>query len=280
MDYQFADIVKAYKQLGLKHGQIVHFKSNLASLGILGGPDGKPVLDREPILETHYRALRECIGSEGTIAVSVASPSLMGTKTPFDPESTPSEMGVFSESLRVRKDAIRSHHAFCSYAAEGPQAAAICSNTSRNDYGPFTPEQRMCELDAWDLTIGLEPNATCSVVHDAEFMMGVPYRYQKEFLHPVRQRTGKVQEEPFYCFVWYRGMHPDCDSIDRGGENRNRHFFKEFVRKGNPLKNAALGRAEAWYYPMAPFCQTCMEMMKENPYAFLARPPVHRPYQK
>ncbi len=280
MDYHHSDIVAAYRELGVKPGQIVHFKSNLASLGILGGTDGKPVLDPEPLLDAHYHALRECLGHEGTLVVGSASTNLMGTTTPYDPDQTPGEMGIFSEYLRKKKGAVRSFHAFCSYAALGPKAAAICGSVSRNDYGPFTPEQRMCELGAWDLTIGLAPNVTCSVVHNAEFMMGVPYRYQKEISHPVQLKSGEIKQESFYCYVWYRGMYPDCDSIDRGGENRNRHFFKEFVKKGHPLKNASLGRAQAWFYPMAPFCQTCMEMMKDNPYAFLARPPVHRPYQK
>ncbi len=280
MDYCFSDILQAYRTAGLQPGQIVHVKSNLATLGIMEDDSEKPILERDVFLKMHYEALRECVTERGTIVMGAATERLMGTTTPFDLENTPGEVGIFAEFLRNRKGVVRSLHPFCSYVAEGPMAERICADVSRNDYGPFTPEGRMCQLGAWDLSLGLEPHTTCSVVHHAEFTMGVPYRYQKEFMHPLKLPSGEIRTEPFYCYLWYRGMYPDCDSLDRGGENRNKHFFREFRQRSHPLKMASLGRSAMWHYPMAEFFETCMEMIQKNPYAYLARPPVHRPYQK
>ena len=68
------------------------------------------------------------------------------------------------------------------------------------------------------------------VIHHIEQLMGVPYRYTKEFNHPVL-RNGIIQYEPFYLFVRYLDSEVEIDldikfshTLFRGLQNKRSKF--------------------------------------------------------
>jgi aminoglycoside 3-N-acetyltransferase len=69
--------------------------------------------------------------------------------------------------------------------------------------------------------------------------MGVPYRYTKEFIHPVI-RDGKVVEEPFYMHVWYRECDIQRDVIVK--------IFKRYLSEYT-VKTEKVGRGEIYSFP-------------------------------
>lgn len=265
-DYSYKDIVKAIKKLGIKKGDIVAIRTDLRYLGnyIKRG--------KSEVLKAFYNAFVEIVDlKEGTLSVATSSTSIINTDIPFDIENTPSDVGVFTEYLRKKDGAIRSFHPFESCAAIGKEAKEICMNTSRHAFGPETPEARLIERDAICVSIGLPPPQTCSTVHHIEMAMGVPYRYPKEYIHPV-VRNGIVKYEPFYRYAWYR----ECN-IKRNGLKK---IFKHFTDSGYKINKTSLGRGFVYSYSLSEFYRSTTKLMSKDIFVWLDEIPKVKPYRK
>ena len=192
MTYSYEDIKETYRKVGVSKGKVVLVKTDLRPLG----PYEKP--QRSEILNAHFNALAGLVDlGVGTLVVSTASDSLCNTDIPFDIRNTPGERGILPEFIRRKEGAVRSRHPFMSYTAIGADAAFICEDVSRHSFGLESPKDRMLKRDAMYLSIGLEPRWTCTYVHHMEMLMGVPYRYTKEFSHPIVQENGQPLRELF-----------------------------------------------------------------------------------
>jgi aminoglycoside 3-N-acetyltransferase len=127
----------------------------------------------------------------------------------------------------------------------------------------------MVAADCLSIHVGEAPQFSISLVHHVELVAGVPYRYNKEFIHPVL-RDGIVSNEPFYLSVIYRGL-----TVER---DRNRRIMSHYAERG-PLAYQPLGATGIWALPSRAFFDITGELMSADPYAWLAEPPAHRPYQ-
>lgn len=264
MDYNYKDIKEAYKKLGVDRGRIVLLKTDLRYLGSYGNTD------QEGVLRDHFNVLSDLLDlSEGTLVVATGSLSLCNTDKPFDRDKTPSEYGVLTEYIRKREGSVRSFHPFMSYTAIGKHAQAICEDVSRHSFGPETPEARMIDLDTLCISVGLHPRSTCSTVHHIETIMGVPYRYTKEFLHPV-VRNSSVHKELFYMSVWYK----QCQ-IKR---NQNKKILHNFCKLSNVIKKVELGRGNVYSYSIVDFYKSTTKLFKDDIYVYLDEIPESRPY--
>jgi aminoglycoside 3-N-acetyltransferase len=265
MNYNYNDIKKAYKKIGISKGMTISLKTDLR---FLGPYDSK---FQDSVLAAHFDILADLIDlSIGTIVVSTASFSLCNTEKIFDIKNTPSEMGALTEYIRGRAGAIRSFHPFASYVAIGKNADYICNNTSRHSVGPNSPKARLLELDAQYLTIGLPPENATMIIHHIEKLMGVPYRYVKEFIHPVL-RKGKVAHEPFYLFVRYINCNAKM--------SLNTKVFPNFFKCGYRVKEGVLGRGKIYLYSMKEFYLSTVQLLTDDLYACLEGDPIVRPYR-
>jgi aminoglycoside 3-N-acetyltransferase len=263
--YSYAEIEVAYRAAGVHPGATVMLTADLGRLLDRFETPGK-----DAVCEAHVRALRGILGPEGTLVVCTASTNLCNSDEVFDIETTPSfNMGVMSEHIRKLAGANRSFHPTGSYAAIGRFAPRVVENVSRHVYGPKTPEARLIELDALCVSIGLHPRFTCTTVHHVEHVMGVPYRYTKEFVHRVRRGQSVVTEE-FYRNVWYRDMDLKRDI--------NEKIFADLERS-RPLKIAPLGRGRIYSYPICDFYENTVNLFAQDPYVWCAEPPKSRPYR-
>ena len=75
-------------------------------------------------------------------------------------------------------------HPFASYSAIGKRGKDIVLDVSSFAYGPDSPEDRLIELEAKRVGVGILPTKTTSI-HHVEQQVAVPYRYTKEFYHPI-----------------------------------------------------------------------------------------------
>jgi aminoglycoside 3-N-acetyltransferase len=264
-DYTYSDLLAAYAELGVKRGGLVFVTSDLTRLMRFEEPGAAALLD------AHLRAFRELLGPGGTLFVPASSLDLCNTETVFDPSTTPSfQMGAFCEHVRTREGAARSFHPFWSVAGLGPAAAPMLSNISRHAYGWNSVFQRLVEADVLGVAVGKHPRLAVPVIHHIETVVGIPYRYNKEFNHPVR-RDGQIVREPYYLSVLRR----DCDIVRDG----NRTIFKHFVETNGPMLEAEIGRGRAWSFSHKAFFDTTTRLLSQNPYAWLERPPTTRPWQ-
>ena len=78
------------------------------------------------------------------------------------------------------------------------------------------------------ISIGKHPRDTTSVIHHVEMLMGFPYRYIKEFIHPVLLE-GKVVKEPFYMNVRYY----ECNAV----RTLDRLIFPHFYKCGYKIQD-------------------------------------------
>ena len=263
-DYDFDDLIRAYSELGVSRGKVIYVGSDLTRLMRYAKPG------REDTLVAHLAAFRELLGPEGTIFVPASSINLCNTDIVFDPDSTPSwNVGIFSEYVRTRENAVRSFHPFWSLAGIGPHAQEVLGSVSRHAYAHGSVWQKFVDMDGLNISIGIPPRFMVSAILHIQTIMGVPYRYTKEFIHPV-MRQGKLCREPFYMSVVYR----DCDIARNGNEKIIEHFDKL-----GTLNSTNIGRGRAWSFSHAEFFRITTELFNSDIYCWLDQPPTTRPYQ-
>lgn len=264
-NYDFNDLLTAYSKLGVGPGKLVYVGSDLTRLMQYAEPG------RSATLSAHLNAIQDLIGPEGTVFVPTASTSLCNTNIVFDPAVTPSnDMGVFSEFVRTQKNAYRSFHPFWSVTGIGARAKELLSDVSRHAYGYGSIWQKFVDNDALSLNIGKHPQYSVSVIHHIETIIGVPYRYTKEFIQPV-MRNGLLSYEPFYLSVIYR----DCDAL----RDQNRKIFANFEKHGTLNKEPIGKRGFAWSFSYAEFFKVTTDLLLKDIYSWLEQPPNIRPYQ-
>lgn len=263
MAFGYQDLLRAYQDIGVVGQRVVVLHTDLRSLGPYENMTG------EVYLHDHLRALKKLIG-KGTLVVPTASLRLCNTDQPFDIENTHSEFGSLTEFVRKQPDSVRSFHPYVSHTALGPEAVEICSDVARHCFGPETPTARMLERDALWVSVGLPPERSCQSVHHAEKMMGVPYRYTKEFIHPVL-RNGRVQKEAFYMYVLYN----QCN-IERP---YNKKIMRHFRETGNKIRQTNLGKGKIYSYSLLDFYKSTVSLLKDDIFAWVESVPEIKPYR-
>lgn len=261
--YTSQDIREALQRLGVGQGDTVYVTGNLGNLGY------HESMSKIGTLQAHLQALQDTIGPDGNLVVPTHSFKLCNTTTPFDLDSTPGERGPLAEYVRMRPGAVRQFHPFASLTALGAHARDLCYDTTRHAYGPNSPYDRMLAADAWFISIAMLPRTTCSLIHHMEMQMGVPYRYTKEFLHPV-VRSGQIVTEPFYLFVTYQG----ADLV----RDQNIKLFQHPSLEEHVIQ-VPLGMNSLWAYRMRVFESAARDCMSKDIYSWLRQPPERRPYR-
>ena len=121
------ELVRDFRSIGLQTGDTVLVHSSLKSLGrVANGP--VTVID----------ALREVVGSTGTVVMPTFVSACQGPRPDFDSRLSPSESGLLTETLRLLPDARRSEHPTHSVAAIGEYRDRI-TGTHPMSSGPNTP---------------------------------------------------------------------------------------------------------------------------------------------
>ncbi|MBH63998.1 MAG: hypothetical protein CL569_16435 [Alphaproteobacteria bacterium] len=263
-NYDFNDLVQAYSKLGVTEGRIVYVIADVWEVRGYDRPGSRN------LIEAHVEALQSLIGQTGTLVVSTASMNLCNTEIAFDPTQTPSfQRGALSEHVRQLDGALRSFHPFNSYAAIGAQAEELVANVSKGAWGSHTPEARMVELDALTVCLGVTPHLS-TTVHLIEQHIGVPYRYNKEFLHPVL-RNGTVSRESFYLLVVYK----DC-GLTRDGNRKLVSYLSDLME----FRETTLGRRTIYSYDNRDFYTQGLKAFTEDIYIWCDTPPTDRPYRE
>ena len=179
-NYNLSDLTKCWDKLNITEGDVVYITGNLSYLGLYETP--------KKVLSYYYKTLSNAIGKKGTIVFPTHSWSLVKNNKTFCLKNTPSEMGVLTEYFRKQKEAFRQFHPFSSISAIGKHAKYITEGNSKHANGIGSPFDKIINLNAKFISIGLTPNLTCSQIHHIEFMSGVPYRFVKEFKVSVKKK--------------------------------------------------------------------------------------------
>lgn len=209
-----ADVVAGLRQLGLKEGEVVLVHSAMRTLGpIENGPD------------TIIDAFLEMLGPAGTLVVptfnfrhAISEPDVL-----TDPANDPSEMGIITETVRKRPDALRSVTLRHSFAAIGKRAKEITQVDPR--LSPFDLRSSfgvMLALNTQVVLLGVTYESS-TTQHLGEYLSEVPYRHMVTLNVRVLLPDGTETRIPMDDYQpvpnpdgsWYGSRNPDFNRLGR-----------------------------------------------------------------
>ena len=251
------NLEKNLKNLKINNCKNLFITSDLNSLMKLKMPGN---LRLKLIVQT----IKKTMGKNYTIYVPTSNLDLIKSKKIFDLKNTKSEMGPLSEYIR-NQNSIRSLHPYWSVSGIGAKKNLL-RNISPHAYGFKSPWSIMLENDFTQLNIGRHPSKAITLIHHIETIMGVPYRFTKEFNHKIKIGN-KLFKKNFYLSVIYKKA-----KIQRK-INRNNHFFQELKKqkKFNYSKNNY--GLNMWSFKMKDFFDVSTKYLLNDIYSYLEKKP-------
>ncbi|MCK4785705.1 MAG: AAC(3) family N-acetyltransferase [Desulfobacteraceae bacterium] len=202
------EVAEGLKETGLKPGDVVLVHSAMRTLGHVDGG-----------AETVVAALLEMLGERGTLVVPTFTFFHEAEDDPIiDPANDPSEMGIITETVRRRPNALRSTAYRHSFAAIGRRAQVI----TEVDPGLSVFDLRssfgvMLALNTQVLLLGMTYRTSTSH-HFAEWVCDVPYRHTIDLQVKVRRKDGSIMGQAmtdYQPFTYTGSRRPDFNLLGR-----------------------------------------------------------------
>lgn len=128
--------------------------------------------------------------------------------TPFDYYYSPSKTGALSKAALKRKDFERTSHPLYSFAVHGKNAEEFIKVNDPKSFGEGTIFDMLTDLDAKALVIGIPALSGFTYIHHVEKMVGVPYRYEKNFTAEYTDKAGNSSTRTYSMYVRDLEMDP------------------------------------------------------------------------
>jgi len=152
------------KSLGLEENDWVFMHSSLKSLGYVRR-GANTVID----------AIMDVVGEEGLLMVPTFT--FKGFAPYFEPHRTPSEMGLITETLRQRKESVRSWHPTHSVGLLGKRGKSVVEgHTKAGSLAEGSPPDKLAKQGGYVLLLGVRHTLN-STIHIAEVYVQLPYVY-------------------------------------------------------------------------------------------------------
>lgn len=191
------------KEQGWIHkGDCVYVVSDMLELGKVCRNQGNKLVLNELIV-----ALQDMVGDEGTLLFPTFNWDFC-KGIAFDIKNTPVKTGALPKAALKREDFQRTAHPLYSFAVWGKHSKELLKNNARDAFGPGTIFEKMYEWNAKVLVIGLSPLAGVTYIHHVEQMVGVPYRYNKEFTADYIDVEGNCSVQSYFMYVRDLDMDP------------------------------------------------------------------------
>jgi len=195
--------------LGVGPGDLVFLGVDMGRLPL---PDYPAELTRASIQQREQKwcafvlqALKEFLGSSGTILAPAFTYSCSEPGSKFVVEETPSEVGPFTEHLRRQPGAVRSVHPLFSVIGIGPLAKPILGATGKAAFGAASPFESLSQHSCKFLCLGVPLRWCLTYIHHLEQTYGCNNRYNKVFQTQVI-RDGEDLPGPWLAYVAFRSI--------------------------------------------------------------------------
>lgn len=200
-DYiRWEDIIDKIERI--EKGDIIYLVSDVTKLALTALKE-KDVYDGNILLEK----LMERIGPEGTLLVPTFNWDFCSGKG-FDYKKSKSQTGALGNVALKRADFKRTKHPIYSFAVWGKGQEELCAMENKDAWGDGTPFSYMQEKEGKALIIGLEnTKGLTSKLHN-EQVVGVPYRYIKDFTAPYTDEAGNTSMKTYSMNVRDYDMDP------------------------------------------------------------------------
>ncbi len=216
-----AAIKTGLKKLGLNSGDIVLLHSSLASIGhVEGGADA--VAD----------AFLEVLGPVGTLVVP-----------------TFGALGIITDTVKARPDALSSIHPLASVAAIGKDAEKLCADHWKADiaHSEDTPYARIAEMGGYVCLLGVDQDRN-TTLHTVEEMLRAAY------LGSTKEETfdtpgGKITKS----WDFFPGPHRDFIGLDSA------------LRASGKMTTSRIGNSVVRLIKSQDLIDVCLEIGKRDP---------------
>ncbi|OGZ65300.1 MAG: hypothetical protein A2822_04540 [Candidatus Staskawiczbacteria bacterium RIFCSPHIGHO2_01_FULL_41_41] len=172
----YQDFVEALKKVGVNKGDSIFVHSDISVFGKLSGGN------RNSLLNSLIEALKESVGN-GTIIMPTFTYSYCHNQV-YDPEFSPSTVGVLSEHFRNFEKPGRTIHPIFSAAIFGKDKKKF-KNVEADCFGKDSIFGKLHKEKAKILFFGAKFQSA-TFMHYVEQSYGVPYRYMKTFEGTLR----------------------------------------------------------------------------------------------
>ncbi len=186
------ELTAEWHKSGICEGDVAIVHSSLHRIIQKYKNQGKEI-SPQIVLKSFIRA----VGSAGTLLFPLFNYDF--TKgVPFDIRHTPSQMGILSETARLYPQAVRTGHPIFSFAVIGAQAEKFEHVDNYSGWGADSPFGMVLEMNGKTALLDCS-NAT--MIHHAEEMSNVPYRFHKKFTGKYTDITGTTSERTYSFFA-------------------------------------------------------------------------------
>lgn len=233
-------ITSDLRKIGVKEGDHLAVALSLKSIGyVKGGPDA------------FIDALLESVGPNGTIMMNTHTRffplSKIASNYAFNHSSTPCLTGLVPETLRKRRNSIRSWHPVFSVTALGRLAKYLTEDHDASS-SLYMPYSKLAEVGGKCLCIGLGNNLV-TIRHEAQYRAGLFDIVHRFHGLKYRDKEGKVK-----IFVF---NHPPCE--------RKLPELVPHLRKMKIVRTGRIGMAYSLLGPAKDIINVMTDMLKKNP---------------
>lgn len=172
--------------------------------------------------------LQGLVGEEGTLVLPTFNWDFCKGVT-FDYHKTPVRTGALPKAALKRTDFTRTWHPLYSFAVWGSRAQELLAVDSPDSFGEGTIFEKLEQWDAKVLVIGVGALAGTTYIHHVEQVVGVPYRYNKEFTADYIDGEGVCSKRT--CRMFVRDLDMDPRHIN-GFEPLEKQMYAEGMIQG------------------------------------------------
>ena len=253
------NLIQKLKKLKINKTKNIFITSNLSILGKLN-------INKDKLLKIILECLIKTMGKNYSIFAPSSTMNLCNTNKIFDVDKTESyKMGPLSEFLRCNKKSVRSLHPFWSVICVGKNSKLL-KKVSAHAYGVGSPWSIMLNLDTIQLNLGIHPSKAISLIHHIETLVGVPYRFNKEFNQKVKMKN-KIIRKKFYMSSIYLNK-----NINKK-KKLNEHFFNKMKNLNFLNYEKHKCGLEMWSFKMKDFYNITLEFFIKDMYTYLEKIP-------
>lgn len=178
----------------------------------------------------------------------------------FNKITTPSEVGIFDEYIRTKKNYQRSDHPIFSFSCKG-KFKDLFLNNSNSASGEGSVFEKLYTFDAKMLFLGCRFLTSGTFLHFVEQMNRVPYRYSKIFFPKSKMK---------YSYYEYY-----VNSIEKYNfyERKKKLKIETDLIKNKILKNNKIGNFEISICNTRDIFDFVSKKIKKNPYYIIGKKP-------
>jgi len=238
----FQKLVEEFQRIGIEKNQVLLVHSSFKSFG---GVEGGP--------QTVIDALLHVLGDQGTLIVPRFNFDFSSNGTSWDIRNTPSHMGIISEFVRTDPRSLSVFHPIYSFSIIGKYAKRLTEKKYKGSYSSDSIFHQLRVLNAKILQIDLVYKGA-TMIHHVEEMVGVDYRYHKDFTGFVTDENGQTYEDTFDIYVrdWEKGFVTDVLPIGK------------ILEEKGVSKVDKIGNAITWFSDAEELYQTTKDAINDN----------------